>query len=178
MEDPMPNNVLNEVIFRNVGRNVQETILEKVLKDGFVDFNILVPTPLNIWQGNLGYGEEKAFGNKVWLKWNIENWGTKWNAYGQSDDCIVQTDDTLTITFQTAWDPPHIWLCALFNATQLPFEHNWISEGGENTYTAKFFVSNENECRFSCRKEEDAEEKIHRRLHVQLWGYEPESAGN
>ncbi len=37
-----------------------------------------------------------------WYDWNIENWGTKWNAYAQGDK--RNTDDTLY--FQTAWSSP------------------------------------------------------------------------
>lgn len=38
----------------------------------------------------------------TWYEWAIQNWGTKWNAYGQNDE--RNTEDT--IFFQTAWSSP------------------------------------------------------------------------
>lgn len=45
------------------------------------------------------YREHKAIS---WYDWRSENWGTKWNAYGQDHD--KNKDDT--IWFQTAWASP------------------------------------------------------------------------
>jgi hypothetical protein len=141
----MPNNVINEIIFHNVGPVAQGTILDKTLNQkGLVDFNILVPVPLNIWQGSVGDKEEKAFGRKDWYSWNIENWDTKWNAYGMGDDGnhVIRTEDSFTIVFQTASSPPRGWLVALFNAVKLPFDHNWLNEGAPfDGYIEKYFFS-------------------------------------
>lgn len=41
----------------------------------------------------------QKYGYDNWYDWNIENWGTKWNAY---DIKIFQN----TIEFQTAWSTP------------------------------------------------------------------------
>lgn len=41
-------------------------------------------------------------GATSWYEWSIENWGTKWNAYGQNDK--RNTEDT--IHFETAWSSP------------------------------------------------------------------------
>lgn len=41
-------------------------------------------------------------GATSWYEWSIENWGTKWNAYGQNDE--RNTADT--IHFETAWSSP------------------------------------------------------------------------
>jgi hypothetical protein len=174
----MPNHVINEIIFRDAGHDVQEDILKKVLKNGFVDFSVLVPPPLNIWQGNTGGKEKTAFGNKIWSDWNRENWGTKWNAYGQNDEDpenVARTGDTLTLVFQTAWSPPKLWICALFNAVGLPFEHNWLSEGESKAHAAKYFFEGEKEYKTPAWEEQDADEKIYRRLHILLWGDGPES---
>jgi hypothetical protein len=173
----MPNHILNEIIFRNVNSDIQEYILKKVLKDGFIDFNVLVPAPLNIWQGNVGAKEKTAFKNKIWHDWNIENWGTKWNAYGQEDPGVknvARTEDTLTFVFQTAWSPPRLWICALINATQLPFEHNWLDQGSNQGHTDKYFFSGERDCCFLNWEEGIAGDDLYRHLHILLWGYEPE----
>lgn len=41
----------------------------------------------------------KKFGASDWYKWNIKNWGTKWNAY----DIITEYNE---LEFQTAWSTP------------------------------------------------------------------------
>lgn len=41
-------------------------------------------------------------GHLSWYTWGIENWGTKWNAYGQPDN----RDTENQIYFQTAWSTP------------------------------------------------------------------------
>jgi hypothetical protein len=42
------------------------------------------------------------YGHATWYNWSVENWGTKWNAYGQ--ELIRNTEDTLY--FKTAWSAP------------------------------------------------------------------------
>lgn len=42
------------------------------------------------------------YGAADWYNWQVENWGTKWNAYEQE-----LTDDG-RIIFQTAWSTPHL----------------------------------------------------------------------
>lgn len=41
-------------------------------------------------------------GYAYWYDWNVDHWGTKWNAYGQNDQ--RNTEDT--IFFETAWSFP------------------------------------------------------------------------
>lgn len=48
----------------------------------------------------------KKFGYADWYNWQIENWGTKWNAYEQ-----VQVENV--IEFQTAWSTPFALLVNL-----------------------------------------------------------------
>jgi len=164
----MPNNVLNEIIFRNVNGETQESILQKILKDGFVDFNVLVPTPLNIWRGGVGKKEEAAFGKKNWHDWNRENWGTKWNAYGQKEGArITRTEDSVTVHFETAWSPPRRWLAALFNSTGLPFEHNWLDEGDRCAHAAKFYFDDEDMC---WAEDETEDKEFNRRMKILLYG--------
>jgi hypothetical protein len=168
---------MNEIIFRDVNHDAQNDILNKVLSKGFVDFNVLVPAPLNIWQGGLGAKEKTAFKEKNWYDWNMANWGTKWNAYGEEErgvKNVIHTEDTLTLIFQTAWSPPRMWICALFNATELPFEHNWLSEGCSEAHAAKYFFRGEGDFRSPAWEENIAGDDLYRHLHVLLWGAEPE----
>ena len=48
--------------------------------------------------------EAKERGLVDWYDWNIENWGTKWDAYDV--DVHRPTAEELYITFDTAWAPP------------------------------------------------------------------------
>ena len=39
-----------------------------------------------------------------WYSWNVDNWGTKWDANISSHEFI--RDESLTVNFDTAWSPP------------------------------------------------------------------------
>jgi len=72
-----------------------------------IDFNKIVPTPSHIYQGDLGQEEQERYGRDNWYDWNINNWGTKWNAYDQ------EMLDDKTISFNTAWSMPQPVIRAL-----------------------------------------------------------------
>lgn len=163
----MPNHVINEIIFRGVRDEQQEAILAATCNaEGLVDFEILVPMPLNIWWGNVGTQHEKAFG-ATGLDWAWSNWGTKWNAYSHKP--IERTDDALTLRFETAWQPPYPWLAAVFNKLSLPFEHNWLDEGAARGRTCQFSICDRMGPDW---KEAEASDEIHRHLHKLHWGVE------
>ena len=88
-------------------------------------FNALVPTPPEVLA--FGYdghykkakiieeqGEEAAKGLMDGYNWNIANWGTKWDIYG--DDLSLEKfawEEDMTefiLYFDTAWSPPISWL--------------------------------------------------------------------
>lgn len=166
---PMPNHVINEIIFRNVDAEKQMAILAACCgDDGKVDFNILVPKPLNIWQFSVGTKHEAAF-QQTGLDWARLNWGTKWNAYDHRP--IQQTDDTLTIAFETAWRPPYGWLVAVFNKFQIAFDHNWMNEG-DNCAVCGKFVWVTDDMRADPWIERPADEAEQRRIHKLMWGVE------
>lgn len=171
----MPNHVINELIFRGVDAEAQAAILAKICNaEGRVDFEILVPTPLNMWWGNVGTRHEKAFGRTA-LEWSRENWGTKWNAYDVRP--MEATDDSLTVRFETAWAPPYPWLAAVFNGLKVSFEHNSLSEGGEHGRHGLFDITAIDCITGDPWREEPADEAMQRHLHKLLWGveaFEPE----
>ena len=135
----MPNHITNELVFKDVDQDTQKRLLEKICNEqGEVDFNVLVPMPLNIWQGNVGRVHERTF-QQNGLDWSRKNWGTKWNAYSQK---VTQTDNTLIIQFDTAWKPPYPWLAAVFNFFKVSFEHRWQDEGCTEGYCGRFDSSN------------------------------------
>lgn len=166
----MPNHCINEIIFRDVDREAQDKILALTCKaDEKVTFEILVPIPPQVWLGNVGQRHEKAFKNTS-LSWCRDNWGTKWDAYDHRP--IERTEDTLTLRFETAWGPPYGWLCALMNVTKLPFEHNWMSEGGAPAVTAGFDFSKLESFGPEPWVETEADDVLARHLHKLLWGVE------
>lgn len=76
-----------------------EIEIEKA-RDHFPDFNKVIPQPENIFNGSLGQAEEdmcRREGRPTWYRWNIDNWGTKWNSYSNKKE-----DDNI-FTFETAW---------------------------------------------------------------------------
>lgn len=64
------------------------------------DFNTIIPTPKNIYQGALGAAEEKKYGKNTWYHWNTKNWGTKWNSYD------FDKESKEKVSFFTAWNSP------------------------------------------------------------------------
>lgn len=161
----MPNHIISEVRFENVTKEQADEIKKAVLDiDGKVDFNLLIPQPLNIWRGNCNDEHKKMFGD-TWYDWNIKNWGTKWNAYESS----VRFDDFyLVIVMQTAWSPPMPWFAALFNKFDLDFKVLWMDEGDDKAHIDKFYHGG-----FDNGKEwsrEDASKEDYEKIHILMWG--------
>ena len=117
----MPNHVTNAIEFAN--QEDFELAKTKLLNgDGYVDFELLVPQPPNVYLGNTSREDEQDFGTFNWYDWNRANWGTKWNAYDSSAE-----EETRIIRFDTAWSPPYPILTAL--SRHVPnFTHYYIEE--------------------------------------------------
>jgi hypothetical protein len=174
----MANDVINEIIFRNVDQDARNRILEKVRNaDGEIDFEILLPRPLNIWCGDVSSKHNKAFPG-TGLDWSTTNWGTKWNAYGLDKEykSIEEGDDSLTLRFQTAWSPPMGWIVALFNFFKLPFEHNYLTEGSDRGVSANFDFAALSWFRSGYYREawseRPADDELQKHIHKMLWGVE------
>lgn len=163
----MPNHVINEVLFIGVDAATQGKILALACNDkGEIDFEVLLPIPLNYWHGSVGQSHKKNFPGNA-LDWCAENWSTKWGPYG--DPTVSRTDDTLTLTFRTAWNTPRGWLTALFNKSKVPFSWMWLSEGGDKAQCETFSKGDSWGVQW---KQEDADEAMQKHLHVLLWGCE------
>jgi hypothetical protein len=168
----MPNHVMNELIFRDVNVAKQNEIIAKLCNaEGKVDFNILVPIPLNIWMGNVGLSHERAFGKGTGLDWCREHWSTKWNAYSHME--TKRTDATLTLRFETAWSQPYRWLVAVFNSLRCSFDHNWLDEGRERGVSGKwdFTAIKDGEYR-NPWTEEPCSDEMQKYLHKLHYGVE------
>lgn len=97
----MPNHIQNQI-------TAPREVIDALTRQGddgktITDFAMVIPVPANIETGNCT--RQHPEGVICWLDWNVENWGTKWNAY-QTE--IEQLDDgTAQLRFQTAWSHPH-----------------------------------------------------------------------
>ena len=112
----MPNHVTNKIEFYGKKESIKKVL--KLINGEYecIDFNKIIPTPENIYQGNLGEKERELYGKNNWYDWNIAHWGTKWNAYSSWVD-----EENDVIFFDTAWSSPTPVLDAL---AKLCYEHN------------------------------------------------------
>lgn len=79
------------------------------LPSRMIDFDILIPQPENIEVGDCtGRHDEDTV---CWYDWNVKNWGTKWNGYEL--DVSDLDDETVMVSFDTAWSHPEPVLFAL-----------------------------------------------------------------
>lgn len=88
----MPNHITNII---TAPAHVIDSIING---DGNVDFSLIIPEPAGIERGGCSGHHEP--GVVCWYEWNIQNWGTKWNAY--DTDVISDTE----VRFDTAWSHP------------------------------------------------------------------------
>jgi hypothetical protein len=95
----MPNYITNKLEFKGNEEEVKNVFeyLKGKENDRYIDFNTIVKTPDHIFQGNLGNEEREKYGKNNWHDWNLENWGTKWNAFRQE---LIENG----IKFETAWN--------------------------------------------------------------------------
>lgn len=80
------------------------------------------------WElGRAAFRNELLYGATTWYDWCIENWGTKWNAYGYDDGVEYGQDNELWL--QTAWDAPHPIIEKLAEMyPEISFSHEWADE--------------------------------------------------
>jgi len=166
----MPNHVTHKVTFE---ASKADEIFAAVCPDGKFDFEILVPTPLHVYQGGLGREEDADFPIN-WHTWNNLNWGTKWNCYSQS--CGIENEKAF-IKFDTAWSIPYPILAAFANKFNIPFEHRYYDEGhnywGIETWGKDPHDSPEAPVhRVTKRRDNPMDDKA---LCIELKGYDPDT---
>lgn len=109
----MPNHITNRLTI--IGTEEQVNAVKDFIKiekvqegqnifgPGTIDFNKITPMPKWVFQDHLSLKDEEKYGREnCWYGWSINNWGTKWNAYGQPDERSNQN----TLYFTTAWNSP------------------------------------------------------------------------
>jgi hypothetical protein len=124
----MPNNITN--ILKITGpRNQINSIIGNSESD--FTFGYSVPRP----------PEAEIINNWDWYNWQINNWGTKWDAYDTVFCSNDYNDNYAELNFQTAWLPPSQWFkhtVELF--PELQFELYWLDEDYPNS--GQFVASN------------------------------------
>lgn len=94
----MPNWCSNSLTLKHDKEKID--LLEKQLQESDVFFQHLCPRP--------------ADQDTNWYEWNVENWGTKWDV-NVNDGYVERLDDnTLQLSFETAWSPPIAFYDFLF----------------------------------------------------------------
>lgn len=78
-------------------------VLEDITYSSKFNFNAIVPAPTepNAYSDHI---DENGKVQQPWYDWNINNWGTKWNAREVSVDRMA--DNCVSYYFDTAWSPP------------------------------------------------------------------------
>ena len=73
-----------------------------------------------------------------WYEWNVEMWGTKWNAYQ------LEIVSPTVVTFETAWSAPHPVIARLVEKNGKPLVHEWADEDtGNNVGRAEYSADGE-----------------------------------
>lgn len=106
----MPNWCSNTLIIEAPSLEALDAVLMRIKgrrKRQFISFTRIAPHP----KENMGIRGNLQPGNKdKWYDWNLEHWGTKWNAH----DCDLKVDNNVaTLGFRTAWDRPREAILAL-----------------------------------------------------------------
>lgn len=87
----------------------------------FLETLIPMPKALNVTHGCLGPKDSpeqikllaamkknmEKYGYESWYKWRLDHWGTKWDIGRDIDDDLVELhNNTLRVSFDSAWSPP------------------------------------------------------------------------
>lgn len=166
----MPNHVTHKLIFQS---DKAQEIFESICPIGKLDFEKLIPIHPGVYNGDLSRDDEQDFPIN-WHSWNVENWGTKWNCYGQS--CGIDDNGNAFIQFDTAWSIPYPIIAEFCNRFNIPFEHRYFDEGwnfwGIETWGYdKHDVDHKHVKRVSKRYNQP-EDRV--ALCVELKGYDPD----
>lgn len=94
----MPNHITNIITIKGTKENVDKVLKFVKSEDRDFDFEKIKPSPKEMLRGALSQEDREKYPLN-WYDWNLENWGTKWNAYD------VKIDDN-KIYFDTAWSTP------------------------------------------------------------------------
>lgn len=75
--------------------------------------------------------ETERLGFRTWRDWAVANWGTKWDAYGETETRL--DGSTIRLSFWTAWSPPEgVFRALKARYPDLEIEASWedLDAGG------------------------------------------------
>jgi hypothetical protein len=104
----MPNHVTTVMLMSP--EIVQAFTFVNGLGETIVDFEMVIPEPDRIYHGGCDGKHphphpDGGFYDYCWYEWNVENWGTKWNAYDAK--VTPAAGDLVEVRFDTAWSHPY-----------------------------------------------------------------------
>ncbi len=81
------------------------------------------------WElGRQAYRNVLQYGYPTWYEWACNNWGTKWNSCGYTEDVDYNSEPN-RLWLQTAWSAPHPILQKLSEQyPDIKFTHEWADE--------------------------------------------------
>lgn len=161
----MPNWVTNKITFD--AAKADEVFAAVKSEHSVFDFERLVPSPPNMYHGNLSGADSEDF--KVnWSNWCPENWGTKWNACRPT---VGFDEGKAFIKFETAWAVPYGVIAAFCTRFRIPFELRYFDEApnfwGVDEFGTDKHDPDERISRISRRR---SDEKDRRALGLELTG--------
>lgn len=167
----MPNHIVNEIRLHGVDAERVRAIASG--PERVIDFEKLLPLPLNFWPSSVSMDHEQAFPG-THLDAATQTWGTKWNAYALSDDSLRQVGDDTILTFETAWAPPRGWVVAVFSKLKCDITHHWQDEGSDDVHREIYTFTGDGSISFPKWVSEvvDQGSDDHRRLYKLQWGVE------
>lgn len=127
-------------------------------------------------KGYLTYGKTIAdnranYGCSTWYEWAHEHWGVKWNA--SSSRVIRETDEDITIYFETPWDGVTRLICKLAEMckdNQVIIDYDFSEE--QIAFYDKYIRFEHGEVTDGCCYEPDSKEATEH--FMEIWGLEDE----
>lgn len=141
----MPNWVSNVLVLKPEDCKKIEEFMEmgKNEDNPRLDFEKIIPVPETVYRGDVSLEKNSGkwcapnmsleeFREKYpggdWYNWQLNNWGTKWNACETYYNPAEEGDEYGTLEFQTAWDLPTPVMLGLHVDKKVDFVHYYTEE--------------------------------------------------
>ena len=116
----MPNWCENRVSIYCSDEDILKEFVDTFMPKGYLDFERIVP---------LGLGTNEDGTPKWDYKTAVSKWGTKWQLCEEDADNTHITDDSIDMSFDTAWGPPEGIYHAIdswFESKDADFSISWF----------------------------------------------------
>ena len=136
----MPNWVANVIVMRAEDAKKMEEFIEEVDGEPKFDFDKIIPMPDTVYPHDCGFHENwhpadmtwEEYREKYplgdWYKWNLANWGTKWNACRTSYEPVDEDSEYAILTFDTAWSLAMPIFNELYEKFKIEYQLYFIEE--------------------------------------------------